>query len=76
MKRARCVLYEPPSKAQPALVVVFSSDGEVLAMRPVASNDSAEMIFAQIMTEVRAKGPYVLERLPPSAPSADALSAH
>ena len=63
MKRARCVLYDPPSPGHPALAVVFSSEGQVLTTRIVPSTGSLEVIMAELITEVRSAGGYVLERL-------------
>lgn len=59
MRHAHCVLYDPPSSGYPALAVVFASDGQVLATRAVASIGSAEIVWAQLINEIRATDDYV-----------------
>ena len=67
MKRAHCVLYEPPSKQYPVLAVLLTTDGEVLATRAVHSNESADINFAELITEMRATGncAFVIETRSP-----------
>lgn len=63
MKVARCVIYDPPTKNLPSLAVVFSSQGELLATRIVHSMGSIDFIMAELMSEVRSAGGYVLEHV-------------
>jgi hypothetical protein len=63
MKFARCVIYDPPAKGHPSLAVVFSAEGELLSMRVVRSTDSVDFITAEMMSEVRSAGEYVVEQL-------------
>jgi hypothetical protein len=66
MKRARCVVYEPPSSSHPVLAVAFASDGQLLAMRTVPSRGSIETTLTEIMAEIRANGGDVIEWSEPS----------
>lgn len=49
------VVYSPPSAEYPALIVIFKSDGDILAARAAPSVEEADAFLARVVEEVRAK---------------------
>jgi hypothetical protein len=49
------VVYPPPTGDYPPVVIIFKSDGEILAARAAASMQAAETFLGQVMEEVQAQ---------------------
>ncbi|MFY9629314.1 MAG: hypothetical protein WAK03_14345 [Methylocystis sp.] len=49
------VVYPPPSSDYPPVVIIFKSDGEILAARAAASMQAAESFLHQVLEEVKSQ---------------------
>jgi len=49
------VVYDPPEREYPYVVVFFKSNGEILAAHPAESKAAAEEVLSRILSDVQEK---------------------
>jgi hypothetical protein len=54
MSYIKGVVYDPPSREYPPLIVIFKADGEVLAVRTAPSVEAGEEFLNKVEKGVRA----------------------